>query len=297
MWKILEEPKVVRLTNALAKKFKEMTPCPRERDFKDRRVQQLRNAVQEGTFRTCEWASAYCEETKEEYRVNGQHTSHLFFELNGELPDGQRIIVTRFSCETLEDVARLYSTFDSKISARSSHDINRAYSSAHPELAVLPSRTISLAVTGMSFNLWESSYGSHPADERAELMLKHADFVIWMHGVFIGGDEMKDSRLLQRGPVVAAMFRSFLKAQAASTEFWSLVRDGSGPKRKSPDRKIRDYLLNININFAGGARSVGRKRSSLREVFIKCVHAWNAWRRNEDTDLKYYPNARTPAAI
>ena len=31
------------------------------------------------------------------------------------------------------------------------------------------------------------------------------------------------------------------------------------------------------------------------ETMVKCIHAWNAWRNNETTDLKYHPAKKIPA--
>jgi hypothetical protein len=32
-------------------------------------------------------------------------------------------------------------------------------------------------------------------------------------------------------------------------------------------------------------------------MFVKCLHAWNAWRRDTVTDLKYHAQAKIPAAV
>jgi hypothetical protein len=34
---------------------------------------------------------------------------------------------------------------------------------------------------------------------------------------------------------------------------------------------------------------------SDREFYVKCLHAWNAWRRGEETSMPYYPDKPAPA--
>jgi hypothetical protein len=34
-----------------------------------------------------------------------------------------------------------------------------------------------------------------------------------------------------------------------------------------------------------------------REMMAKCIHAWNAWRRDERTALKYFKDAPIPKAF
>ena len=94
-----------------------------------------------------------------------------------------------------------------------------------------------------------------------------------------------------RGVVVAAMFGCWKKAKGAATEFWVAVRDETGSKPDCPDRKLSRFLLTTNVQRS----MTERKIVGQREMYVKCIHAWNAWRRKESTSLNYYANAKVPA--
>lgn len=296
-WKMIGQPKTRRVTRALAEEFSGMTPAPHDRPLNATRAAILKTAVDKQLFRTCEWASAYCIETKQTYRINGKHTSTVLSAMNGEFPKNLSVIVEHYECDTLEDVANLYSTFDTRSSARSTGDINRIFAATCDAIADLPPRIIDLAVTGMSYELWEDNYSHQPPVDRAQLSIGNSAFVVWLADIIRFGKDTsgqaKESRHLRRSPVVAAMFRTWKKSRQAATEFWKAVRDGTGKSPSSPDRKLQLLLVGANVhnNQPSNSKSMGR-----REVYVKCLHAWNAWRNDGNTDMKYYPNAKTPPA-
>lgn len=291
-WKMIGKPQVVKATQSLIERFFKMEPAPNDRPLNERRQQKLKSMIDLGEFRTCEWASARCKETKTEYRVNGKHTSTILASMNGTAPKDLHIIVEQYECDNLEDVARLYCTFDSRVSARTSRDINRIFSATILDVCDLPSWIIDKAVAGLAFSKWEETCGAHGAEEKASLMLDAGDFICWLYLLTEG----KDSKHLRRSPAIAAMFQTFCKAQKASTEFWTLVRDASGPNNGSPDRKLNKMLLTCVLGRGPGSRP-GNRIMKEREMFVKCLHAWNAWRKGETTDLKYYATAKTPAVV
>jgi hypothetical protein len=92
-WKMIGEPKTRKLTKGLAEEFAGMPPAPHDRPLNSTRCAVLKTAFDLGKFRTCEWAKAYCEETKTTYRINGKHTSTVLASYNGELSPGQSAIV------------------------------------------------------------------------------------------------------------------------------------------------------------------------------------------------------------
>lgn len=298
MWKLLGTPKIVKMSPAVAKEFKEMEPAPGDRDLADNRAEKLKAMVVSKNFRPCVWAKAYCKETGKTYRVNGKHTSNVMSELNGETK-GLFAMVELYECDTLDDLAKLYATFDSRVSVRSTGDINRSFSHAVAELEGIKPKTINAVITGLSLAIWGESYARNTTPEqRAELLRANSDFVLWCDSLFHGVPN-RDRNTLQRGPAIAAMYLTSRKDKKAAEEFWVLVRDGSGPKHTTGDRRLNKYLLTTSI--VGGARGRREKSSAGRatgyEMFVKCIHGWNAWRRNAVTDLKYYANAEFPKVI
>lgn len=290
MWSLTGKPKIVMATAALARTFAEMERLPHDRDFKTAKIGRLAAVMKTEEFRGCEWARCYCRETGLTYRVNGKHTSTTAAGLNGEFRPFP-VLVSDYEADTLEDVARLYATFDTQDSTRNSGDINQALAASHPTLAALGRKIISLAVTGLAYAKWGTAAHGHPSLERAALMLANLDFCKWVQEIMVG-----DCKCIRRGPVVAAMVRTFAKSQTASKEFWAAVRDGSGPHQDCPDRKLQKYLLGISVNLGSGAIPKGKTIVSFREVFARCIHAWNAFRTNKPTELKYYADKDLPEA-
>lgn len=289
-WKKIEQPKVCKLTHRLANEFAGMTPAPNDRPLSAIRSKRLESEIVDGRFRTCEWASAYCEETKQTYRVNGKHTSTLFSQLNGEAPKDTYIIVERYHCETVQDVAALYATFDKRDSVRTPADINLAFAACDERFVAIPRRILQLAVTGMAFSQWETSYMSRPCEVRAALLLEHPEFVLWLADIMLGVDAIK---YLRRGPVSAAMFATWSKDREQATKFWTLVRDASHESPQHVTRVLREHLIENPLRAAGNSRGP----TGVRAMYVRSLHAWNAWRKGSKARLKYAPEDPTPTVI
>jgi hypothetical protein len=251
-----------------------------------------------GLFRPVHWATVYCNETQATYRANGKHTSHLFAEYE-ELPQDIHATIEHYHCDDLDDVARLYATFDSRTQVRTTNDINRAFAAIDADLVTIPTKIINLSVTGIAYAKHGDYYHRQSAAERAECLLEDECklFVQWLHSVLQSNND--GTRHLWRSPVVAAMYASWQKSRKAANEFWMAVRDGTGATPKTPDRVLNKFLLTRTVN--NGTQGTAKKRTSSlcppREMFVKCLHAWNAWRRDTTTDLKYHAQAKIPAAV
>jgi hypothetical protein len=297
MWKLIETPKVRQVTHALANKFRDMEPAPGDRPLRDNRVEALKKAVIGKQFRTCEWASAYCKATKKVYRVNGKHTSTLMSELNGETKS-LSVIEEHYHCDTLDDVAALYATFDTRNSARSTGDINAIFAGACPELADVDKVTINSCVSGMATAIWgdTTSKWNITPETRAGLLAPNASFVLWINEM-CHGVRGQERSIIRRSPVIAAIFQTYQKDKKAAAEFWLLVRDGSGDKHTSPDRKLNKFLLTSRLGLINRKNSPTHNTVGYREMRVKCLHAWNAWRRGATTDLRFYTDADDPKVI
>jgi hypothetical protein len=92
------------------------------------------------------------------------------------------------------------------------------------------------------------------------------------------------------------MHSSYQKSRRDANEFWLAVRDGTGATPKSPDRVLNRFLLSKAVIGSKTSRHAAGLVSP-REMFVKCLHAWNAWRRDTTTDLKYHAQAKIPAAV
>lgn len=297
-YELVGSPKTEKVTQSLAVKFRDMDPVPHDRPLNPKRVDAYRKMLAVGLFRPVQWATVHCNETQATYRVNGKHTSNLFAEYE-ELPQTVHATIEHYHCDDLDDVARLYATFDSRTQVRTTNDINRAFAAVDADLSELPSKIISLSVTAISYYRWGDMYSQKPAAERAECLLDQENklFIGWAHSVLRSSDT-DATRLLWRSPVVAAMFASYQKSRRDANEFWLAVRDGTGETPKTPDRVLHRFLLSRVVNQGRG--HTARKARDLcapREMYVKCLHAWNAWRKHTTTDLKYHAQSKIPAAV
>lgn len=298
-YEIVGTPKTEKVTQSLAIKFRDMDPVPHDRPLNPKRVEAYRKMLAAGLFRPVQWATVYCTDTQTTYRVNGKHTSNLFAEYE-DLPQPIHATIENYHCEDLEDVARLYATFDSRTQVRTTNDINRAFAAIDPDLAEIPTKIINLCVTAIAYCKHGDDYTKVPAAERAEALLDdaHKQFVIWVHSL-LGGHAGDKSKLLWRSPVVAAMQACYQKSRRDANEFWLAVRDGTGATPKTPDRVLNRFLLSkvVARPSAAVAKRSRSEISSPREMFVKCLHAWNAWRRDMTTDLKYHAQSKIPSAV
>lgn len=299
MFQLIEGPKVVPVSRALAKKFRDMPACERDRPYSEHRASFLTNEMAKGRFRTCEWASAVCDQDGKEYRVNGKHTSTIMADAGPDLKLAHvHAIVSKYKCHSKADVASLYATFDSKSCARNFRDINLVFAGSVPQLSSVPPTSIHTCVSGMAFDKWENNQKSVPSEARSSLILDNVDFVLWFHSMSIGEGIARDARdILRRGPVAAAMFKTYRKSKAEASKFWEMVRDASHPKNTHPTRTLNKYLAVVGVHTGHGM--LRPKTASFHEITCKCVSAWNAYRKGERsmTFLAYHPGKTvTPAA-
>lgn len=296
-YELVGTPKTEKVTQSLAIKFRDMDPVPHDRPLNPKRIEAYRKMLAAGLFRPVQWATVHCNETQATYRVNGKHTSNLFAEYES-LPQPIHATIEHYHCDDIDDVARLYATFDSRTQVRTTNDINRAFAAIDPDLSELPTKIINLCVTAIAYCKHGDNYAQVPAAERAECLLddQNKAFVAWVHAVLGNSGNRESSRLLWRSSVVAAMHASYQKSRRDANEFWLAVRDGTGSTPKTPDRVLNRFLLGKAVLGSKTARH-SSGLVSPREMFVKCLHAWNAWRRDTTTDLKYHAQAKIPAAV
>lgn len=293
-WKLLKSS-VRKATPALCRKFIEMKAVPFERRLSDKRLKVYEQIVRNHEFRPVIWSEVICLETGEVYRVNGQHTANLFLGLCDEF-DYLSVVHEEYECESVEDVGRLYGTIDCNAGIRSSSDVYRTIAAGLPELAELPRKVIDAAVTGMAFyhsgGAEGSSYSKQTPQQRAEGILDRPEFAIWIHETF--GEPSKFKHLYRRG-VAAGAFGSWLKAKKDATEFWTAVRDETGPAPTSADRALAKWLLLTSVcNRESTPRLISRQKDS-KTFFAACLQCWNAWRRGDPVkSIKYNRENKLP---
>lgn len=282
-WSMIGKPTTQVADHQLVERFAKMQRFSGDRPLSKDRCERLRSLLEEGRFRTCAWAVCKCLEDGKEYRINGQHTSKVLSEFNGSLP-AVFVTVERYEADTLQDVAELFATFDPRWSVRSTADTNNAWAQSIPELANVHSRVINLAASGMATHYYLTASRRFSQEARGRMISKNVKFVLWIDGLDIN---LSSKSHLRRAAPVAAMYATFLVDLDAATEFWTEVRNGSGASPETPSRVLEKFLLKSD------------SRSQETEMFAKCIHAWNSFRRGDTKlgTLKWFPNAPRPEAI
>ena len=288
-WKLIGKPTTYQLNKKLAAEFATMESAPGDRPLRESRLAVYERMVRADQFGPMTWARARCKQTNCTYRVNGKHTSTLFSGMESLPP--LYVTIHSYECDTLDDVAHLYSTFDSGMQVRNAQDIAMSFAGAVPELAQLSRRAICRAVAGLAYKEWLDASAQKRPQERAELLLEYPEFVVWSSD-FLSCEAAKH---LDRGPVVGAMLTTYLKAQAKSIEFWTAVRDETGESPELPDRRLARWLSRISLSRVGN--KLASEMATRKEMYVRSLHAWNAWRKGTTSDLRYFASAKVPSAI
>jgi hypothetical protein len=254
-------------------------------------ISNLARKMQDGSFRIGDIAVVTLKYDHDKMiLINGQH------QCEAVLSNGCKqfnAILESFEVETPEDLSLLFRQFDN-------YPMRTIRDNARIEANALgldwPSKIVSLVVTGLSYK--EGLMGSKAVNNREqkiEKLKQYIKFGDFLHALLVLNTPSPYPPHLSRGPVVHAMILTFEKSQSESEKFWTLVRDGEGLKKSMPAHKIRDFLMTTSVNFGYGAGD--RKKSSFHEMTSKCITAWNAYRKNQSTDLKYYASKDIPRAF
>lgn len=288
--KELDKPKLNKISAGLARKFRDLERYPNDRPLTSGRCDMIREAIRAGLFRGSEWVSAKCLENNQTYRINGKHTSNVICELYEAREEFAEFyqLVREYECKTMADVAHLFSSFDPRGSARSKIDVVRGFASTEESTAGLPPRMLSLVTTGLAFSVWERAYNRQSPTEQGLLLLQHTDFSGWVTELL---HNKKGAEHLRRMPVVAAMARTWTRDADEALEFWTKLRDDCDDPKDSPIRRLYKFLLTRKI----GAVKDASESVSNREVFVRCLLAWNEARGEEHVGYKH--DMETPLVV
>lgn len=269
----------VKITKALATQWASMSRLPQDRSIGSVRMIKHEKSLRDGNFKVCNWAKAFCKADGVEYRVNGNHTAHLFAIYADEFP-GHYALIESYECDTFDDVCRLWSTFDPSASSRNSSDINSIVASGVPELRDTPRRVLDILAAGVNFSIEGGSTAElsrKTADQKARVAFwDNKPFCIWASGILF--DSKQFSCMLRMG-VTAAMFATWGKSHSAANTYWTLVRDELGDRPNAPHRQYHRWLLMTRARSG----TIGSKvLAAPREYYVRGILAWNAYRRGEE---------------
>lgn len=293
---------VVKPSDEVVNQFATLEQTTLDRPVSPARLEYHRQQLARGRFlHPPTWASVYCRHNGKRYRVNGKHTSLVL----REVPYAARPAVTlvHYECDTPDEVADLFNTFDTRETTRTVTDVNRAVFNANDALKGYPVRLANGMTSGVcivkavktewaegrqvDFNKLTRATN---AAERARAVAEYTGTALWVR------DNLNTLKtvIFERAAVLAAVILTREASQQEAEGFWLAVRDGTDPNPKAPTRVLRDYLLATRV--AAGAAGRGRT-ASQREMLTKCLKAWNAARTGEELLLRYYEQSLMPKPL
>jgi hypothetical protein len=302
-WIQKHTPRTVRITRKLAEEWSRLPELRQDRPLREARLMAHRKTLAAGRFRPVTWASAYVKSEKKTLRLNGMHTSTLFASVELEKFQPLHAVIETYECDTLEDAAELFATFDSMTQARTQGELNRSFAATVTELKDFDGSFINAVVSGVNFFRRPTAKGAVGKDgspaERAEILFQdhEVEFAQWLHRMIAEG-QTTNAYHLRRAGVTAAMRATWGKSRTAATEFWTLVRDDTGKHPDTPDRRLSRWLREMRVSFGKGAATAPLKfQVPGREFYARCLAAWNLWRKGQTGDLKYRQADPLPTAV
>jgi hypothetical protein len=278
MFKLISS-KTEPLTPELAEKFKAMLPSPTERVFDPARAKMLREKAEAGQLVTFTWATAKVGD--KEYRVNGQHSSAVLAELNGEFPQGLKVHLDTYGVDSMDGLAQLFRQFDARKSGRTPTDVSGAYQGLYADLAGVPRGAAKLAVEGVAW--YDKNVEGLPApkgDDVYTLFGKTGlhSFIRWV------GEDIFTIKTpeLKRQTIVAAMYGTFEKNEAEARKFWKEVSRGGVEFEDNHPTTVLDAFFKSIVE--------DKRKSDLKPTnfYQASIYAWNAYREDKTiTSVKY----------
>lgn len=226
-----------------------------------------------------------------DYLVNGQHQCNGVVAANKPV----KVVFEKYLCDTMDDVSLLYEQFDN----HKTRSLQNLVTMKQDALGIIewPSKIANLTVTGAAMKEGKFNASKHVKVSLLPEYLRHGKFLRKLLTDIPSGSWAKECAHLMRGPVVSAIFTTWEKSQSDSERFWIAVRDGEGLKRTEPQHKLRDFLKESNFDRGRGAVGGARRTVNQHEMTSRCITAWNAFRKGQSTDLKYFPGKPIPKAI
>lgn len=255
------------LTKEIATKFRDMQASPTERKLDLKRVQHLRKKMTENLGVTFHWATA--EIKGKECRMNGQHSSTMLTEMNGEFPDGLYVHIDRYRVSNQKGLALLFRQFDDRKSSRGIADIAGAYQGLYEELREVPLGAAKLAIEGIAWHANQILGLVTPSgDDVWTLFERKQDygFIKWLGELLTSKtSEMKKASL------VAAMYSTYLANELKAKEFWTWVAKGGDFEQDHPTTMLDEWLMEVKTITDVNKRP---KPSNYYNAGIYCYNAY-----------------------
>lgn len=260
-----------------AEEFLAINTYPGQRPRSERHSQELAEKMIDGRFHVGEIAVI---NNGKPILANGQH------QCAASIISGKpfQAVVQEYTIEkgdTKEDVARVFAQFNVD-RARSRGDIAWIYG-CQMGMESWPRKCVTLCNTALGWletGCPDKGYNAMSKDANALLLGKNKKQCEFIRQMLFDGNGAH--RHLVRASIVAAMISTWNKSRSDAEVFWSAVRDGDMLRQGEPTFVLREYLMRTSVNFGAGANAAGKQPVGFRELYVKAIFAWNAYRSGEE---------------
>lgn len=238
---------MVPLTRELAQQFKDMQPVPGERPLRQTRLNFFLNHLRHKTFNSPNWAKAVIDETNEEYRADGQHTSNVLATCDESLfPQGLQVTVGTYRLTGTDDLADLFDLFDNPLSARSNADKLGIYIADYEEFRQIDRSFLNKIAHGIDYYYRDAIGAGHQGvtvfGQRQHGLYfhdpAHRAFALWLYPL----REAKHSWMFTKPGIAAEIYADWQGHPELAQRFWREVMTESNPDVEDETRELATTL-------------------------------------------------------
>lgn len=299
--------KTSEAVRAMAGKLKAFGGTESERDDKASRMARIKAKILAGEMTPFMWRTGEVVSTGMVRRVDGQHSSQVFLDLEPQEWSAVAFPITvvwqEYECDTIRDLPDLFEQFDCPWSARDGKDIMGAHLGIHDDLKNAVNKHLAVKLSaGLCWHRQSVQGQKLTVQSKYEIIHEnhgtHA-FLAWC-GSFL---QLRKTPEMLLVPVVAALYHTTSDLDETAQGFW---KDVAGRKANldegSVQYKLAEFLDMLMDAEAQWPRSVsktfpkGRNRPSDLDIFGTCLNAFYAWHNNKTPSDVFFPSKGLKAA-
>jgi hypothetical protein len=261
-------------------RFARMTPLPGERSLNPSRVKFFQAHLLDGSFNSPNWSMATIVGAEDEYRADGQHTSHALSQCDPDhFPVGLSVTINSYELDSIEDRSQLFDLFDNPKSARTNLDKMGIFIADHADLTHIEDRQFLYRVAH-GIDYYRREWNEINYRDPSLVLETHVprnfgmyfdepgnrSFANWLYS----WHEAQHAWMIGKPGVVAEIYADWTTFPVLSSEFWRQVLTESNP---DPDDETRE-LARVLKEWAHKQPRIRQDKFRLR---VK--KTWDRYRR------------------
>ena len=236
------------LTRELAQQFRDLKPVPGERPLRQSRLNFFKKRLEDNSFNSPNWAKAINDETNEEYRADGQHTSYILATCDDSLfPQGLQVTVGTYLLTDERDLFQLFDLFDNPLSARTNTEKLGLYIAHHDELQRMDRAFLNKIANGVHYYWWDAKTRSGLQGVTLFGQREHGlyfddaparAFALWLYPL----REAKHAWMFGKPGIAAEIYADWRGHPEIAQRFWREVMTESNPDVDDETRELATTL-------------------------------------------------------